>query len=65
MASGAGRMIAAPPEGFAREMHLREIARLGAAFSAVAVATASLASVKNSDVEAMLPRVEVRTVNVM
>jgi hypothetical protein len=46
-------------------MDLREIARLGAAFSAVAVTTVSLASVKNSDVEAMLPRVEVRTVNVM
>jgi hypothetical protein len=29
------------------------------------VTTESLASVKNSDVEAMLPRVEVRTVNVM
>ena len=51
--------------GFARGMDLREIARLGAAFSAVAVTTESLASVKNSDVEAMLPRVEVRTVNVM
>jgi fructose-1-phosphate kinase PfkB-like protein len=51
--------------GFARGMYLREIARLGAAFSAIAVATESLASVKNSDVEEMLPRVDVRTVNVM
>ena len=64
--TGAGdALMAGMAYGFARELHLREIARLGAAFSAVAVATASLASVKNSDVEAMLPRVEVRTVNVM
>ena len=64
--TGAGdALMAGMAYGFAREMDLREIARLGAAFSAVAVATASLASVKNSDVEAMLPRVEVRTVNVM
>ena len=64
--TGAGdALMAGMAYGFARGMDLREIARLGAAFSAVAVATASLASVKNSDVEAMLPRVEVRTVNVM
>ena len=64
--TGAGdALMAGMAYGFARELDLREIARLGAAFSAVAVATASLASVKNSDVEAMLPRVEVRTVNVM
>ncbi len=64
--TGAGdALMAGMAYGFAREMDLREIARLGAAFSAVAVTTVSLASVKNSDVEAMLPRVEVRTVNVM
>ena len=64
--TGAGDAImAGMAYGFARGMDLREIARLGAAFSAVAVTTVSLASVKNSDVEAMLPRVEVRTVNVM
>ena len=64
--TGAGdALMAGMAYGFARGMDLREIARLGAAFSAVAVATASLASVKNSDVEAMLPRVDVRTVNVM
>ena len=64
--TGAGdALMAGMAYGFARGMDLREIARLGAAFSAVAVTTVSLASVKNSDVEAMLPRVEVRTVNVM
>ena len=64
--TGAGdALMAGMAYGFAREMDLREIARLGAAFSAIAVTTVSLASVKNSDVEAMLPRVEVRTVNVM
>jgi len=64
--TGAGdALMAGMAYGFARGMDLREIARLGAAFSAVAVTTESLASVKNSDVEAMLPRVEVRTVNVM
>jgi len=64
--TGAGdALTAGMAYGFARGMDLREIARLGAAFSAVAVTTVSLASVKNSDVEAMLPRVEVRTVNVM
>ncbi|HPK27513.1 MAG TPA: 1-phosphofructokinase family hexose kinase, partial [Anaerolineaceae bacterium] len=60
--TGAGdALMAGMAYGFARGMDLREIARLGAAFSAVAVTTVSLASVKNSDVEAMLPRVEVRT----
>ncbi|HOV30973.1 MAG TPA: 1-phosphofructokinase family hexose kinase [Anaerolineaceae bacterium] len=64
--TGAGdALMAGMAYGFARGMDLREIARLGAAFSAVAVTTESLTSVKNSDVEAMLPRVEVRTVNVM
>ena len=64
--TGAGdALMAGMAYGFARGMDLREIARLGAAFSAVAGTTVSLASVKNSDVEAMLPRVEVRTVNVM
>ena len=64
--TGAGdALMAGMAYGFARGMDLREIARLGAAFSAVAVTTVSLASVKNSDLEAMLPRVEVRTVNVM
>ena len=64
--TGAGdALMAGMAYGFARGMDLREIARLGAAFSAVAVTNVSLASVKNSDVEAMLPRVEVRTVNVM
>ncbi len=64
--TGAGdALMAGMAYGFARGMDLREIARLGAAFSAVAVTTVSLASVKYSDVEAMLPRVEVRTVNVM
>jgi fructose-1-phosphate kinase PfkB-like protein len=64
--TGAGdALMAGMAYGFARGMDLRDIARLGAAFSAVAVTTESLASVKNSDVEAMLPRVEVRTVNVM
>ena len=64
--TGAGdALMAGMAYGFARGMDLREIARLGAAVSAVAVTTVSLASVKNSDVEAMLPRMEVSTVNVM
>jgi len=51
--------------GFSKEMPLLEVARLGAAFSTVVVATPSLASVTLADLQAMLPRVDVRTVNVM
>lgn len=64
--TGAGdALMAGLAYGFSKEMPLLEVARLGAAFSTVVVATPSLASVTLADLQAMLPRVDVRTVNVM
>jgi fructose-1-phosphate kinase PfkB-like protein len=64
--TGAGdALMAGLAYGFARGLPLLEIARWGAAFSAAVVSTESLASVKANNEEAMLPRVDVRTVNVM
>ena len=51
--------------GFSRDMSLNETARWAAAFGAVVISKELLASVSLEELREMLPRVEVRTVNVM
>jgi fructose-1-phosphate kinase PfkB-like protein len=64
--TGAGDTIMAGlAYGFSQNMPLNEIALWAAAFGAVVISTEWLASVSPTDLQEMLPRVEVRTVNVM
>lgn len=64
--TGAGDAIMAGlAYGFSQNMPLNEVALWAAAFGAVVISTEWLASVSITDLRDMLPRVEVRTVNVM
>ncbi|MFZ3069963.1 MAG: 1-phosphofructokinase family hexose kinase [Anaerolineaceae bacterium] len=64
--TGAGdSLMAGMVYGFSKDFPLIEVARFGAAFGAVLVTTESLSQVTYEDVQAMLPRVDARTVNVM
>ncbi len=64
--TGAGdAVMAGLAYGFSQNMPLNEIARWAAAFGAVVISNELLASVSMDEMRLMLPRVEVRTVNVM
>jgi 1-phosphofructokinase family hexose kinase len=64
--TGAGdAVMAGLAYGFLQNMPLNETARWAAAFGAVVISKELLASVSLEELREMLPRVEVRTVNVM
>ncbi|MEL7645993.1 MAG: 1-phosphofructokinase family hexose kinase [Anaerolineaceae bacterium] len=64
--TGAGdAVMAGLAYGFSQNMPLNETARWAAAFGAVVISKELLASVSLEELREMLPRVEVRTVNVM
>ena len=64
--TGAGdAVMAGLAFGFSHNLPLQDTARWSAAFGAVVISNELLASVSMDEVREMLPRVEVRTVNVM
>ncbi|MFZ3150942.1 MAG: 1-phosphofructokinase family hexose kinase [Anaerolineaceae bacterium] len=64
--TGAGdSLMAGMVYGFFQGLPLAEVTRWGAAFAAVALSSEALSQISQADVLAMLPRVDVRTVNVM
>ena len=64
--TGAGAAVMAGlAYGFSHNMPLNEIARWAAAYGAVVISTERLSSTTLEELHQMLPRVEVRTVNVM
>jgi len=64
--TGAGdAVMAGLAFGFSHNLPLQETARWSAAFGAVVISNELLASVAMDELREMLPRVEVRTVNVM
>lgn len=62
---GGDAIMAGLVYGFAKEMDLFEIARLGATFGAATVQKGSIASVTQASLDALLGKIEVRLINVM
>ncbi len=64
--TGAGAaLMAGMAYAFSQDMPLRDVIRWGAAYSAVALSSEALSQVTREGVEAMLQRIDVRTVNVL